>query len=322
MIRFRCPECETPMEVDESFAGRPARCPTCGQTLRVPKADLSPSPSPRVLEEPSGPGVVRFHGESVEIRPPVEPMAVVSLVLAILAVGTVLFLGFDPIGLSYSPWTVGFLVGALVAFLAAVFGMAAYHSIRRSRGRAGGRSLALIGTLGGLGLFIVLGAGAAVCSIRVMLQPTCEDNLRVLYQGLKGYADAHEGKLPANLRTLVTDRYIDADHWLTCPAFRAAPGTQTYRLMPDINLHDPLYPPDMMIVADAENAHPDGALRVLLKDGSVRTVPGDQWTVYYADQQKKYGEIVKQLRLRATGTAPGAPAPAPAPAPENVETAP
>ena len=37
MIRFRCPNCESQMEVDESFAGRPARCPTCGCDMKVPK---------------------------------------------------------------------------------------------------------------------------------------------------------------------------------------------------------------------------------------------------------------------------------------------
>ena len=37
MIRFRCPKCEGRMEVDEAFANRAMRCPTCGQDLKVPK---------------------------------------------------------------------------------------------------------------------------------------------------------------------------------------------------------------------------------------------------------------------------------------------
>jgi len=338
MLRFRCPECETPMEVDESFAGRSARCPTCGHTLRVPKAEPSPGPVPRVDGQPSGPNTVRVHGESVEVRPPLETLAVVGPALAALAVVAFLLLGLDPFGISYSSWLVGFTVGAMLSLLAAVFGLSGYQSVLRSRGRKSGRLPALIGTFGGLGLFIVLGAGAVVLSVKAfVLRPTCEDNLKVIYKGLKDYAAAHEGKLPRNLEELVREKYVDSNRWFTCPAYRVSVGTQTYRLMPLIDMNDPLYPPDMMIVADGEpiDSHRDGNVCVLLKDGTVTTVPRARWDAYFTAQQRKYTEVLRQLRKRAEASgaapegggseppapkeAPAGPAPAPSPAEEEAK---
>lgn len=46
MIRFNCPGCGRPFAVPETFAGRKARCKTCGATVVVPAEDAVPSPCP------------------------------------------------------------------------------------------------------------------------------------------------------------------------------------------------------------------------------------------------------------------------------------
>lgn len=221
---------------------------------------------------------------------------------------------------------VGFIVGAMVSLLAAVFGLSAYHSVRRSRGRRSGRLPALIGTFGGLGLFVLLGTGAVVLSVEAfVLRPSCEDNLKVIYTGLRDYAAAHDGKLPRDLEALVREGHVDSDRWFTCPAYRVRVGTQTYRLMPLIDMSDPLYPPDMMIVADGEpiGAHTDGEVRVLQKDGTIIRVPQSRWDAFMAEQQRKFSDVLRQKRRRAEEpeAAPATPAPD-APAPPAEEAAP
>jgi hypothetical protein len=107
--------------------------------------------------------------------------------------------------------------------------------------------------------------------------------------------------------------------------------------MPLIDMNDPLYPPDMMIVADGEpiDSHRDGNVRVLLKDGAVTTVPRARWDAYFTAQQRKYTEVLRQLRKRAEASgaapegggseppapkeAPAGPAPAPSPAEEEAK---
>jgi hypothetical protein len=301
MIRFLCPNCETPMEVDESFAGRRARCPTCGNSLKIPKAGDAAGPGSRVAPQATGPTAVKINGESVEIRPPLDPMAIVSAALAAVALISPVLCGGILGRLFYpSGWMIGFIFGAILALLASVFGLSGYYNVRRSRGRRAGRLIAAIGMLGGLGLFIVFGAGAVVATVRVALRPSCEDNLKVIYVALREYAGKHDGALPRDLAILVREKYLDSDARLTCPDYHVASGTQTYRLVPAINLNDPVYPPDMMIVADGEpiHSHSDGSVRVLLKEGTVHLVPQSEWGPYMKDQQGKWNEALKQKRKR------------------------
>ncbi len=53
MISFRCPKCQKPFNVPDSYAGRKARCKGCGDELRIPspekhEAAAAPKPPLRV----------------------------------------------------------------------------------------------------------------------------------------------------------------------------------------------------------------------------------------------------------------------------------
>ena len=42
MIRFECPDCNKNLTVDDAKAGRLARCPGCGQKVRIPELEDEP----------------------------------------------------------------------------------------------------------------------------------------------------------------------------------------------------------------------------------------------------------------------------------------
>ena len=307
MIRFRCPNCDGRMEVDESFAGRPARCPTCGAELHVPsrkEADRLPTATP------VHPGVttVRVGEETLEVLPPVETMAVVSLLFLGASVAAVLVIGLTQFFVF--PGTIGATIGAGLALLAAMTGLPAYHSIRRSRGRKRGRPLAAIGMIGGAVLVLVFGGAAVAGWVRhVALQPTCEENLEKIYSALKAYAGRHDGKLPENLDVLVTERYLDKRDWLTCPEYRVPEGTPTYVLYignPPVDLDEPIFPRELMIVSDGApyDAHPDGMVRALLLGGEVKKVPVSQWPTYRKDQARLWGMIREAVQAGPKTDAP------------------
>ena len=315
MIRFRCPKCDSKMEVDDAFVGRSARCSTCSQELRVPKVgEARQTPG---VETPSRPGttVVHIDGESVEIVPPVEPMAIVAAALVGLSVVTVLFIGLSRIWTP--PWTAGMLMGGIVALLGSMIAIPAYNNIRRSRGCKRGQLPATIALLGGGALFLIFAIGSIIGLAQMRFKPPCEENLKHIYTAMGAYADRHGGALPdgheQTLKTLVAEKYLDSDDWLTCPAYHVPPGTQTYIFTPDININNPAFPRDLMILSDGPpyDAHGDGFVRVLLLDGTVGKVAVANWNAYQRAEGERWNKALNQIRnpQAAKAAAPAAPPP-------------
>ncbi|KPJ74699.1 MAG: hypothetical protein AMS14_05050 [Planctomycetes bacterium DG_20] len=322
MIRFRCPSCESRMEVDESFAGRPARCPTCGCDLKVPKeGESSPPIQPARAMPRKGATVVTVDGEQVEVVPPLETMVLAAMGFVVLSVVAVLAVGLGRF--VTLPWTVGGMLGALLALLGVVIAVPAYHTIRRSRGRKRGRAHAVITMAAGALLFLVFGVIALVGWSQWFLRPTCEENLEKIYQALRAYAAKHDGAFPKSLDDLVTERCLDSPDWLTCPAYHYPIGRQTYIFTSDINVNEPLWPPDLLIVSDGPpfDAHGDGYVRALLLGGDVEHVPIAQWAAYQKSQGDRWNKILNQIRqakekAARNGASPPTGAPPSAPAKE------
>lgn len=312
MIRFRCPKCDAKVEVDESFADRAGRCATCGYDFRVPKTgEVTPVHG---MVEPSRPGatVVKVRGETVEILPPLEIMAVVATVVVGLSVVAALVIGLSRLGTA--PWLLAMVLGWLLALLSVVMGLSAYSSIASSHGRKRGKKLATVALAAGGGLFLVYFGGAIVEVVRLYAwRPDCEKNLEVISVALANYARAHNGAFPdghkTNLKTLVQEGYLASTDWLTCPAYRVVAGTQTYDLTPDVNNRD--FPPETMLVSDGQplDTHTDGLIRVLLISGKVIKVPIAEWSKFKAAQVAKWNEVLNRIRQpKADAAAGGTPA--------------
>jgi hypothetical protein len=323
MIRFRCTKCDAQMEVDESFANRAARCPTCGHDLRVPKTGEPATPVKGVVQ-PTRPGatVVKVQGESVEIVPPLDPMALIAL--AVVGLSVVAAVGIGMSGLWTPPWFVGFFLGAIVALFGTIMAIPAYYNIRRSRGRKRGKALATAGLAGGGALFLVFLVGAIIAFVTATWKPPCEENLKRIYLALRDYADKHEGAFPMSLEVLANEGYLDGRDWLTCPAYRVVPGTPTYILTPDINVKNPLFPDSMLIVSDGPpyEAHGDGFVRALLLSGKITAVPLSDWPSYQETQKTRWNEIQNKIRRGVRPAAPGGAPPAPVAAPAPPPAAP
>jgi len=301
MITFRCPHCGSEMEVDESFAGRPARCPTCGTNLKVPAEGQSPAATTPGAPPP-GAARVTVGGESVEVVPPLETMVIVSTICVGLSMAVFLAAGLTKF--VTPPWAVGGLLGALLALLGIIVAVPAYHSVRRSKGRKRGRSHALIAMAAGTTLFLVFVVIAMVGFAKdIWLRPTCEENLKHIYTALRQHARDHGGTFPDSLETLVGEGYLESDHWLTCPAHKMPVGQNTYILTPDINIRarhpdgQPFWPPDTMIVSDGRpTAHRDGRVRVLLLSGEVTFIPTDDWYSYRKAQTERWRRTLDEIQ--------------------------
>jgi hypothetical protein len=48
-ITAACPSCSQKLQVDDQYAGKPVRCPKCGNTMTMPRADV---PTAQVVSEP------------------------------------------------------------------------------------------------------------------------------------------------------------------------------------------------------------------------------------------------------------------------------
>jgi len=310
MIRFQCPECGSAMEVDESFAGQAARCPTCGAGLTVPAGGETAASRPSATPPP-GATRIRVGGEEVDVVPPLETMVLVSL--ACLGLSVVAFVATGLTRAVTPPWAVGALLGMLLALLGVIVAVPAYHSVRRSRGRRRGRTHAMIAMLAGAGLFLVFLVVALVGFAQERMRPTCEQNLKKIHDALRAYAEAHGGAFPPKLETLVEEEYLASNDWLSCPAYKVPPGRTTYVLTPDIDIAakrpdgKPWWPPDTMIVSDGPpyNAHDDGKVRALLLNGEVKHVPYQEWAAYQETQARRWNRILNQIRAANNKTGPG-----------------
>jgi hypothetical protein len=306
MIRFHCPKCESQMEVDESFAGRAARCPTCGTNLKVPKKGEAP-PSTAAKGPPPRPGAatIKVDGESVEVRPPMQPMVFVSMGFLGAAVAVLIVVG----AMFYS-WLIAGILGGVMSLMGTLIALPAYYNVKRSRGRKRGRAHALVCIVAGGGLFLACVAILLVSLVQTSVAVPCEDNLKRIDAALWAYADKHNGAFPPALRTLVDEKYITADV-LICPAYRGRSGEETYSLTPDINVNNPLWPKNLMVVCD--KGHSDGFVRILLLNHQITQKSVDEWNTYGKAQVEKWNEILNKIRNPKAEKKPEAPAtPAPA----------
>ena len=346
MIRFHCPKCESQMEVDESFAGRAARCPTCGTNLKVPKQGEAPPPAPTRAGPPRpGAATVKVDGQKVEIRPPIEMMVFMSL--GFLAGSLIsIIIAWSGILNSTKPLTVAGGLGCILGVMGLLTALLSYHSIRRSRGRKGGARLALssLGAGGGLVLlsFVLLIFGIAT---EWLGRSSCEDNLKHIYAALRGFTSKHEDALPRELRGLVQEKALDSSSWLTCKEYPAAIGAQTYSYWGTdasrLGVKITQLPPELPIVTDGPpyDLHPDGQVRVLALNGEIKLISTDKWEGFRKAQGEKWNEILNKMRNpkaakkaepapppkegESTEPAPKEPAPAPAtPAPGPAAPAP
>ena len=299
MIRFRCPKCDSKMEVDDAFGGRAARCSTCGQDLKVPRTDESRSATP-ATPPPPGAAVVKIDGESVEILPPIDSLAIFGLVMACLSLVTLVLFLLIPMG--RQSWTLGMVLGVVIALLGTLIAFSSYNSIRISRGRKRGMMHAKIALAGSGVLFLVCAIVAIVGFAQMHWKAPCEKNLTHIYAALRAYADRHDGSLPngetEKLEVLVQQRYLDSYEWLICPAHDAPSGTATYDLTPNININVPYFPQDLMIVCDKPpyDAHEDGCVRVLLLNGTVEKIPLAKWGTYQKKENDRWNKALNKAR--------------------------
>ncbi len=303
MIRFRCPSCESEMEVDESFAGRQARCPTCGCNLKVPKEGEAPPPVQPARATPrKGATTITIDGEQVEVVPPLESMVFVSMGFVLLSVAAALVVGLGRF--VTPPWAVGGTLGALLALLGMLIAVPSYHTVRRSRGRKRGRTHALIAMAAGALLFLVFGVTALVGWSHWLLRPTCEQNLKKIYHALVTYADKHAGVFPQSLDVLAQEGYLENPNRLICPSYRVPVGETSYILTPNIDTSakrpdgSDWWPLDTMIVSDGPpyKAHGDGFVRALLLGGDVKHVKLTEWAAYQKAQGDRWNKILRQIR--------------------------
>jgi len=318
MIRFHCPNCDAKMEVDESFGGRAARCPTCTHELKIPTAEdaaAAKKGSPR----PGAP-VIDVDGEKVEIRPPLEATAVISAGLVGLSVLVCLIGVFGP--LAANQLAFGGFIAAVFAAIGTIMSLPAYQTIKRSRGGKRGRQLAMAGLMAGAALFVIYIAIGITGMVTFRIRPSCEQNLKQIHAALMEYAKAHEGAFPKDLKELVTEKYLDSDRWLTCPSFREVRiGNQTYSYVTEINNRHPLFiaQPEMMVASDGppyyvhEDINGNPTVQVLQLNGDVVAKSQKEWAAYQKGQQDQWQHIMELIRNprrpgpRPTGTAAPAP---------------
>ena len=303
MIRFRCPRCESEMEVDESFAGRQARCPTCGCDLKVPKeGEPSPPIQPARATPRKGATTVTVDGQQVEVVPPLETMILVGMAFVLLSVAAALVVGLGRF--VTPPWAVGGTLAALLALLGVLIAVPAYHTVRRSRGRKRGRTHALITMAAGALLFLVFGIIALVGWSQWLLRPTCEQNLKKIHHALVAYADNHAGVFPQSLDVLAKEGCLESPNRLICPSYRVPVGETSYILTPDIDTSakrpdgSDWWPRDTMIVSDGPpyKAHGDGFVRVLLLSNEVKRVKLTEWAAYQKAQAERWNKTLSQIR--------------------------
>ena len=73
-IKFTC-ECGKALQVPEKFAGKNAKCPGCGTTVRVPEAEGSvTATAPPLVPRAAAESAKARPWEKPEVRPPPPPM--------------------------------------------------------------------------------------------------------------------------------------------------------------------------------------------------------------------------------------------------------
>ncbi|MDP6379857.1 MAG: hypothetical protein QF662_00810, partial [Phycisphaerae bacterium] len=189
------------------------------------------------------------------------------------------------------------LLGMLMAILASMVSLTAYHSVRRSRGLRRGKQVAAAGLIGGGTLFLVFLIVAVWSFVDYANRPPCEENLQSIWDALGRYADTHEDKFPPKLEDLVAGAGLDRAR-LTCPAYRVRPGQRTYQYLANLNRKD--FPADLAFVYDGKpRSHKDRLIRVLLIGGEIKKVPTADWDAFFAAEQKKAQDVMQMLHQKA-----------------------
>jgi len=199
MIRFECPGCGQPVEVEDAFAGHRGRCPDCGRVVDIPGRSPGPEPlgeeapppaesaftdeaggrGPRRLTLPESVTsvVARAPGETAP-RPAWRSMAVAGLVLGCVPPASVI--GIVLAGMAYSQ---------------------APHAGARRLARAA-LTVAIVMTVAGFGLGLALLVAVFQDAYHREMAETCRQNLATVHGELDGYATGHGGRYPASLAEL------------------------------------------------------------------------------------------------------------------------
>jgi|GEM_PF-7090884 len=77
-MKFDCPECQRPIEVEPRFIGKEASCPYCQKLIRVPAGSGDPPPVAVPVTEPL-PAVPKRNGSALQLA-----LLVVGIVIALL----------------------------------------------------------------------------------------------------------------------------------------------------------------------------------------------------------------------------------------------
>lgn len=230
MIHFRCPGCTAAIEVPDNYAGRAARCPTCGHKLRVPRSGAggpsAESETPTDLDDTvSSTSVFRVEGRAYQVRARLEGLLIVSSL--VIALSIVVFVAVGLTVPTYDPWTVAGLIAAGFALFGALLVLPAYNSIRRSRGRKGGERLAFINVAAAAVLVVTFLTAAAVTRALSDYTP-CDVRLEMVGRALRDYAAKNQGRFPPRPERLVELGML-APSTLTCPRVPGArSGDPTY----------------------------------------------------------------------------------------------
>jgi prepilin-type processing-associated H-X9-DG protein len=195
MIRFAC-SCGKQLQAREEYAGQVVACPVCKQQQTVPspegvieaEAPLEPAPVSRGVRR-ERPDLAEDDYDDRPRRRSVVEMegsgkATASLVLGILAIPC--------------------LCSLLTGIPAVILGLMALGDIRRSKGRLGGRGMAMTGTiLGGvfslLSLVLIPFWYFGVDRVReAAARAESTNNLKQIALAMHNYNDVYGGFFPAN----------------------------------------------------------------------------------------------------------------------------
>jgi hypothetical protein len=93
-IEFRCWQCGRLLRVGEEWAGRPAQCPQCGQTVTVPGISAATTPPPMATPSPFSSGEQNpYQASAAPLGPMSTPSggqsgkATAALILGIIGLG-------------------------------------------------------------------------------------------------------------------------------------------------------------------------------------------------------------------------------------------
>jgi len=294
MITFRCSGCQNEIETPDDYAGRTARCPTCGKTIRVPQKE------PRTDLPELGPGertsVFRVDGRVYEVRPKLEGMLLVSSAVVVLAAAS--FVGVGLVAQVYTPWFLAALIASGFAFLGALLCLPGYQAIRASNGLKTGQRLAFL-NVAAAAVLIVVFLFVGVWEYVVADSSSCRQRLQEVYQALREYAAKNDGRLPPSPETLVKQGYLRPSK-LTCREFGGVrEGYPTYyrdalrnsypvgadgQALADFRDDGKEFPGDLMILMDGgvhrmRDEKTGDTIRVryiLTLDGNVSYVPDNR----------------------------------------------